>query len=145
MAGFNPDRQFSHARAILKMDGEIIGAATDASGGETVDYAAHHPMGQVNIAGHTANETIVTFDCTIDTQVAGQLEDLGLLPGRPGDYITAPPITVEIEDNITNETMWLIRGVKKAGRTWDIARGAPVQNRYSFVATIMEGTNQLSS
>lgn len=144
MAEYKPVKQLTQARAILKINGEVIGSSNSCSYRIDATMDDVQPMGNVEAVGYVTTSVRYSGDISFFKMVDKGLRDMGYFPANGRQWITFSELEMELEDLITNETIEQLTGVKFSGMSIGFAQGVLTMEDCSFVCTKVVPTSELS-
>lgn len=140
-------RTFSGARARFYFNGNLMGYASNMSGSEEINHAPVQTVDDLAVKEHCPIGYSVSLSAALFRTIArtpgnstddspGSLKEQQLFP-QFNQILVVEEMDVLVEDSVTGRTLYLITGVKPAGRSWNIGAGAITQENMQFVAKKM--------
>jgi len=125
------------ARALFLKDNEPIAYAGNVDGSEEVTYEPIDVINNIFVQEHAPTGYRATMNASIFRVPNSSLKKLGLFPktGSPiTDIIQAVPMTVVLQDSVTNVILAQFSGVKASNTSFSVAARGVWSNNISFVA-----------
>lgn len=128
-----PANVWSGARARAKIDGNIVGYATDVSGSESIAYEEVDVLDLLEVKEYVPVAYRATLSCRIFRVIGQSLKALGIFPTEE-NILTSGDLTFTVEDVLTGNTPVQFEGVKAQEKSFDISARGIVSDNATFVA-----------
>ena len=143
---------FTGVRAILKIDGVVIGMATDVSGSEEIEYAPVEVLGDIYTKEHVPVAYRVTLSASKIRLVGETLKNSGFFPKHGTDskgflqnILALGAMKVTLEDVIDNKVVATIEGVRISARSFTVANKGIVSENITMLGIRMKDESEIYS
>src|SRR5262245_35817493 len=123
----------SGARSRFKVDGTVVGFASNVSGAESIDYEPIDVLDLLEVREFVPVAYRATLSAQAFRLVGNSLKAQGIFPAET-NILTSGDLTCTLEDKITGETWSQWEGVKASEHSWDVAARGVVAEAINFVA-----------
>lgn len=139
---------FTGARARLSINGQVVGYASDCSGGEEIQYEAIRVMDNIRVAEWVPVGYEISFTAARVRLIGRPLQgpDLDIFPKVGQDpqqhllnILNMADLTIQIEDSVTNQIFCVMEDCKASGHNWSIGARSIVGENISFVGIVARG------
>jgi hypothetical protein len=129
----NEYRAFAGARAKLFINDKLVGWATGVSGQETISLQRIDVLGNIDSQEIEAVSRMVTMTADFVRILKNSLQEQGLWPkGGTADIINFPEMNAEIYDDIDDQAVVRIIGLKAESRNWRVDRAGVMTQNCTF-------------
>ena len=136
----NRPRAFSGARAVLVMDGKIVGYMTDCNGGEQIQQMPIDVCGDVFPLGHEPVGVTTNFSAgfvaILDTDMVAQGVQPGATTTEIMDWPEMDALIKDVRD--PDKVLFKVEGVAPTSRTFNLSARALCQRQASWGARKMK-------
>ena len=116
-------RPFTGARAILRFDDIEAGWATGVSGSENITLQRVDVLGDIDSKEIEPVARTVTMTADFVRIIGASLQALGIIPtGDTAQVINFPSLTAEIYDEVGDQMIYRVEGLKTESRSWRVDR-----------------------
>lgn len=126
-------RAVTGARAKLYMDGKEVGYATGVNAQESITQVPIEVLGDIDAKEIEPIGRAVTMSASAVRIVGESLRSLGFWPkGGTGDVINFAGLTAELHDEVNDEPIAIITGLKPENLNWRVDRAGLATYDASF-------------
>ena len=149
---------FSGARAILKLNGTIVGYCLAMTGSTAINYTPIDACGSLAVVEHVPVGYVVELTAQLSRLArftrlntgefvtpegvaqAAEATSPQIMPAFAGDgmsILTSGELTAVVQDVVNKISVYTVKGVKCTTKAWDVSGRAPVAENCNFVARLM--------
>lgn len=139
---------FTGARARLSVSGQVVGYATDCSGGEEIQYEAVRTLDNIRVSEWVPVGYEVSFSASRVRLIGQPLQgpDLNIFPKvgqNSSDHLlnilNMGDLTIQVEDTVTGQIFCVMEQCKVSGHNWSLGARSIVGENISFVGIVARG------